>query len=535
MDRREIIKHLSILPFASSMLSMDTFENKSYGPLSSGANIYQSIGVEPVINCVGTYTIIGGSIELPEVVQAMHDASGFFIQYDELGFGIGQRLAEITGAEWGMVSAGCAAGMKHVTAACVTGGNPEKLIRIPDLNGFDKTEVVSPISSRNSYDHAIRNIGVKFITVDTMEDLEKALNSRTAMIYLTTHQIQPDELFPLNVISKIAQQKKIPILVDAAAEDLTLPNIHLQRGATVVAYSGGKALCGPQCAGLLLGNKNILLSAWQASSPHHGPGRDNKVGKEEMMGMLAAVEAWVKRDHVEKMNIWRSYLSVISKKISSLNGITCTIMEPKSLRNHSPSLKISWNPLKFNIDGQQLAEELANNHPRIAVHSNYIDNDEETSITISSGQMQPGNDKVVADQIFKLLTQKRPKQQEMKTPVTNLVGCWDVDIEFFSSIGLHNFYITQQEGNFIEGIHRGDFSNRDMIGIIDGDQIKLKSSFRPTADNVPFTFYGTASSDSMSGKIFMGEYLSAKFVATRNNSNSIHRPILVPKGQPLAT
>ncbi len=144
--------------------------------LLSGPNIYQSIGVEPVINCVGTYTIIGGSIERPEVVEAMHAASGFFVQYDELAFGIGRRLAELTKAEWGMISAGCAAGMKHVTAACVTGGNPEKLIRIPDLTGFDKTEVVIPRSSRNAYDHAIRNIGVKIITVDTLEELGKALN-----------------------------------------------------------------------------------------------------------------------------------------------------------------------------------------------------------------------------------------------------------------------------------------------------------------------------------------------------------------------
>ena len=116
------------------------------GPLLIGPNIYESIGVDPVINCRGTFTIIGGSVERPEVVAAMKAASGFFVQYDELAFGVGRRLAEVTGAEWGMVSAGCAAGMKHVTAACVTGGNPEKLIRIPDLTGFEKTEVIIPLT-----------------------------------------------------------------------------------------------------------------------------------------------------------------------------------------------------------------------------------------------------------------------------------------------------------------------------------------------------------------------------------------------------
>src|SRR5262245_57379501 len=140
------------------------------GPLRTGKDIYRSIGVEPVINCRGTFTIIGASVELPEVRAAMDAAAQQFVQLDELAEAVGRRLAELTGAEWGMVSSGCAAGLKHVTAACVTGGNPERLIRIPDLAGFDKTEVVSPRYSRNVYDAAVRNIGVKMITVDTAEE-----------------------------------------------------------------------------------------------------------------------------------------------------------------------------------------------------------------------------------------------------------------------------------------------------------------------------------------------------------------------------
>ena len=120
-------------------------------------NIYRSIGVEPIINCRGTFTIIGGSLERPEVLAAMERAAGNFVQYDELAAGVGQRLAELTGAQWGMVSSGCAAGMKHVTAACITGGDPEKLIRIPDLSGLEKTQVIVPAYSRNAYDHALRN------------------------------------------------------------------------------------------------------------------------------------------------------------------------------------------------------------------------------------------------------------------------------------------------------------------------------------------------------------------------------------------
>jgi uncharacterized pyridoxal phosphate-dependent enzyme len=536
MERRDILKSLTLLPFAGSMLPLESILAGPKGPLTPGPNIYQSIGIEPVINCVGTYTIIGGSLERPEVVAAMHAASGFFVQYDELAFGVGQRLADITGAEWGMVSAGCAAGIKHVTAACITGGNPEKLIRIPDLSGFDKTEVVIPRSSRNAYDHGIRNIGVRILTVETLTELERMLSSRTAMIYLmASDETDPDGPFSLEKVAAIAKKNNVPVLIDAAAEDLTIPNIHLKRGADIVAYSGGKALCGPQCAGLLLGRKDLLLSAWQASSPHHGPGRDNKVGKEEMLGMLAAVEAWVTRDHVEKMKNWHVYLENISKRISEVKGVTCKIEEPQGLSNHSPSLVITWNPEAFNnMYSTDVQESLATKQPRIAVHSSYLDDSGNTSVIISSGQMQPGNDKVAAERIYELLSKPLAKPKEMAAPVANLTGRWDVDIEFYSSKSRHTVFI-EQDGNWIKGSHKGEFTMRDLAGILDGNQVKLSSQDRHVADHIPFIFYGTAAADKITGKIFMGEYIRASFTATRHDQKISHKPIRVPEGQPLAT
>src|SRR6185436_12287193 len=321
--------------------------------------IYQSIGVDPIINCRGTFTIIGGSVERPEVRAAMDAASKHFVQIDELADAVGQRLAELTGAEWGMVSAGCAAGLKQVTAACVTGGNPERLTRIPDLAGFDKTEVVSPRYSRNVYDAAVRNIGVKMITVETPEELENALGPRTAMIYLTSGDGASSGPLSLENVAKIAKPKNIPILIDAAAEVLTIPNVHLQRGATIVAYSGGKAICGPQCAGLLLGRKDILQSAWQASAPHHGPGRDNKVGREETLGMLAAVEAWIKRDHAAEWKTWLGWLDTISKRVAAIDGVKTAVREPTDLSNKSPSLAITWDASAMNVTGEEVAEDLA--------------------------------------------------------------------------------------------------------------------------------------------------------------------------------
>ena len=549
MKRRNLFKSLTMLPLAtalpfkwlwaapgakSGLLKNGATGLGAPGELAIGPNIFQSIGVEPIINCRGTFTIIGGSIERPEVRAAMEAASKDFVQYDELADGIGKRLADITGAEWGMVSAGCAAGMKHITAACVTGGNPEKLIRIPDLSDFDKTEVVIPKSSRNTYDHAIRNIGVKIVEVETAEQMENVLNAKTAMIYMMAYdEAQSGQPLSLPNVSRMARPLKIPIMVDAAAEVLTIPNIHLQRGADVVVYSGGKAICGPQCAGLVLGRKDLLMSAWQASSPHHGPGRDNKVGREEMIGMLAAVEAWTKRDHPKEWKTWLSWLDNIAKKVSSIQGVTTSISEPTELSNRSPVLTISWDPAKFNIIGEEVAEELGRNKPRVAIGSG--NKEGVTSINVTTGQMQPGNDKVVADRIYGVLSQQRsPKSTTVAAPKLNLTGSWDVNIEFFSSTGKHALFI-EQDGNWVKGFHKGDFSTRELTGSIEGDVVKLRSVDRRPGDSIMFIFSGTVSGDSFAGSIYMGEYRTATFTTKRSSYQYKKQNIVIPGGPPLAT
>jgi hypothetical protein len=375
---------------------------------------------------------------------------------------------------------------------------------------------------------------VKIIEVETPEELENALSKKTAMVYLMADEgTEPGQPFSLENVVKIAKPHKIPVLIDAAAEVLTIPNIHLQRGADVVVYSGGKAICGPQCAGLVLGRKDILMSAWQASSPHHGPCRDNKVGREEMMGMLAAVEAWTKRDHPAEWKTWLSYLDTISKKVSKIDGVTTSVIEPTALSNKSPVLTISWDPAKFNVTGEEIAEQLGRNKPRVAVGSQSKDGT--TSINITTGQMQPGNDKVVANRVYEVLTKKyEPKPSTLEAPAANISGRWDTDVEFFNSISKHAFYL-EQDGNWIEGAHKGEFTVRDMRGTIEGDTVKLRSVDRHPADSITFTFTGKLSGDTMTGSIYMGEYRTAKFTAKRNTTQSPHEKITVPGGPPLAT
>jgi len=539
LTRRELLQIGNVLAMPVLLGGMKAHAGGNVeGPLRPGPQIYQSIGVDPIINCRGTFTIIGGSVERPEVRAAMDAASKHFVQIDELADAVGRRLAELTGAEWGMVSAGCAAGLKHVTAACVTGGNPERLTRIPDLTGFDKTEVVSPLYSRNVYDAAVRNIGVKMITVETPEALASALSPRTAMIYLTSGGPASSGPLSLENVARIAQPRNVPILVDAAAEVLTIPNVHLQKGATIVAYSGGKAICGPQCAGLLLGRKDLLMSAWQASAPHHGPGRDNKVGREETLGMLAAVEAWVKRDHAAEWKTWLSWLDHISRRVSTIAGVNTSVREPAGLSNKSPSLTITWDPSTLQITGDEVAEELARTKPRIALGGDTRGSDAEpgtTQISVTAWMMQPGDDTIVAERIYGVLSAKRsPRSTDMAVPSANVSGRWDVDIEFFSSRSRHTLFI-EQDGNWIRGSHQGDFTMREMVGMIEGNEVKLRSVERRPGASVTFIFSGTVSGDTMSGPIHMGEYLNAKFSAKKHTYSMERTRIVVPKGPPLAT
>jgi len=535
MNRREILKQLSVIPLVGTTMTPDFFAGHSSSVAEKAKeNIYHSIGVDTIINCRGTFTILGGSVERPEVLEAMEAASGYFAQYDELAYGIGQQLAELTDTEWGVVTAGCAAAMKHFTAACVTGGNPEKLIRIPDLTGMDKTEVICPRYSRNLYDHAVRNIGVKVITVETAEEMAKAISERTAMIYvLANRHSQPGQPFSLEVIANLAKPLDIPILLDAAAEDLTIPPVHLAQGATVVAYSGGKAICGPQCAGLLLGKKDILISAWQASSPHHGPGRDNKIGKEEMFGMLAAVEAWITRDHDAEWQRWLSWLDLISERMLTIKGIETEVTQPEGLSNHAPVLHVKWDADELNITGEEVAEEVARNQTRIAIGSRTRDN--KTSINITPNQMQPGNAEVVADRLFGILSQKRaPLSKELKAANMDLSGHWDIEIFFPSSISHQKLFI-EQDGNWIEGAHQTDFELFDLVGMVEGDIIKLSSNYHIPGNSLTYLFSAEVKNGKLNGSIFLGEYLNATFTGVRTPYDKRRRRITIPGGPPLAT
>src|SRR6266581_4908288 len=367
VSRRTLLRQGGLLA-AAQALGGGLQRTASAAPLQV-ANIYRSIGVRPIINARGTFTIITGSTTLPEVKRAMDEASRSFVNMDELMEGVGKRLAELSGAEWGIVTAGCCAAITQCTASSIAGGNPERMQRLPNLAGL-KSEVIVPAYSHNVYDHAVRMLGVKLVVVRDKAELEPAFNERTAMVYILAGNGDEGPL-GTQAVAEVAKRKNVPVLVDAAAEILTLnPNVHLQRGASAVAYSGGKCIRGPQAAGLLLGDKSLLQGAWINSAPHHAFGRSLKVGKEEIMGMLAAVEMWVKRDHKAEWKQWEDWLGHIATSVKPVDGVTTKVNQPnEELSNRTPSLQVSWDGAKLGITGQEVSKLLLDTEPRIVLAS----------------------------------------------------------------------------------------------------------------------------------------------------------------------
>ena len=484
--------------------------------LDVGPNLYQSIGVTPLINCKGTYTIISGSQTLPEVKQAMEAASHAYVHMDELMDAVGQRLADLTKADWGIVTAGCAAALTHATSACIAGGDPEKIQRVPNLTGL-KNEVVVPRYSRNEYDHAVRMLGVKMVEVETAAQFEAAIGPQTAMVMILSCPAAEKGELSIENACVIARRKGVPVLVDAAAEMLTIPSIHLQHGANLVAYSGGKCLRGPHAAGLLLGQKDLVRAAWINSAPHHAFGRSLKVGKEEIMGMLAAVEMWVKRDHDAEWKQWQSWLDNIAEQAKQVPGVTSEILQPRDLSNHAPQLRLHWDAQQLGITGTEVEEILLHGQPRIIVGggAGTRRDNRPSSLTIMPYMMMPGDDKIAAAAIHQVLA-KPPEitVPELEAPAVDVSGTWTAELTFLSGSSRHRLTIEQHEGK-LSGTHHGDVLSGMLTGDVEGRRVFIRSGHHIEGTTLHYAFTGDVQGDRIEGVVQLGEYGQAKWTAQR--------------------
>lgn len=372
----------------------------------------------PIINARGTWTYTSASLELPEVKAAKQAAAMHFVDMWELQRAVGRRLAELSGAESGMVTAGAAAAMATATAACIAGTDPAKIWQLPDTTGL-KHEIVM-FGGRISFDSAIRAVGGTLVLAYSHDELKAALNEKTAMVYTTARGEALEKAIPLT------KNAKVPILVDWAAGIPPIENLSLpwKMGADLYTFSGGKGLCGPQCSGLLLGRKDLIEASLAQSSPWEGAVcRAMKVGKEEIMGLLAAVEAWKKYDLATLDREWNRRVKKVAQLVETVPGVTTEIQTPPN-GNRYPTLTVKWDESSFRLSVQECARKLRAGSPPIETLSN---NNPSTvpglhirrnpnapapparpdSLRIVAMTLQPGEELIVGRRIREVLTEAR--------------------------------------------------------------------------------------------------------------------------------
>jgi len=514
MKRRDLIKSLAVLPVT---IALPETVSAAITPVAAKRrSVYEAIGVKPLLNARGTVTVIGASKVLPEVREAMDAAIDEFVQIDELMDGVGKRLGELMGTESGCVTAGASAAITAATAGCVTGGDPDKIWMIPNLSGM-KDEVVITSYSRSAYDAGCKAVGVRMIQVSDVSELKAALGPRTAMVYLLSGAESESGILSLKTISEITRPLGIPILVDAAAEGPENPNPHILQGADLVAYSGGKYLRGPQCAGLLVGRKDLIMAARMNTGPHHGFGRGFKVGREEVIGMLTAAELWFKRDHNAERKVWNTRLEYMAGRLQKVPGVRTVINQPAGRSNPSPDMIVSWNPAIIPYSGQEVEDLLWNGNPRISVGSagSYFQPNQKNSILVNSSQLSDGDEKTVVNQIIKALSEPAVTPATGTTPAADLSGSWDVETKFYAATVIQAFTIEQKDG-LLKGIYTGSIGPRELTGTIHGNDILIRSTYGVDGARVHSFFTGKIKDGTMEGELSVGEYGKATWKAKRH-------------------
>ena len=459
-------------------------------------NPYTQLGVRSFINCCGTRTIHGGTLMLPQVRDAMRDASRFFVNMDELMAGAGERLTELTAAEWGMVASGAAACLCHATAACITGGDPELMFRLPDTRGM-QAEVVMPRESRFTYDHAIRSVGATIVEVDSMREMGDALNREQVAMVALLGTWEADEM--LEAIVEMARPRGVPVLVDAASEHLRSPEPYTQRGANLVAYSGGKYLRGPQPTGLLLGDRDLVEAAWVHAAPHHTLGRAMKIGKEEVMGVLAAVEYLLtKRDLAGEYAGWLADLEAIAQHVTQVPGVDAKILAPN--RSDVPKLEIRWSGDRIGLTGLGLRDQLLHAEPRIMLDDRGAT---DTSIFILPFSLQPGDAEIVGQHIRNALDNAPLPQARTASAPVNVSGTWDITIAHVRQTARHRVEIVQR-ADTLTGTHQTRWLNNPLTGTVTGNEIAFASQHRFEGCHLAYRFVGVLSDGELRGEVELG-------------------------------
>jgi uncharacterized pyridoxal phosphate-dependent enzyme len=386
--------------FASASTPAAASPAKLTGFGSTG-NVYEELGVTTVINGQGTMTVLGGSLPRPEVEEVMALGGKHFVSIVELEVAAGKRIAGMLKLPPGysaLVTSGAAAAMQSGLAGILTGNNPKFIEQLPDLAGM-KSEVIIQKSHRNPFDHQLRATGVKLVVVETAGDVKQAVNPQTAMMHFSNFandegQIKVEEWV------KLAHEHNIPVFIDAAADTPPVSRLwdYANMGYDLIAFSGGKAIRGPQCAGLLIGKSDLVANALLNNCPHEDTiGRNQKVGKEEIVGMVKAIELYLQEDHDALNREWQRRLDYISSQITKVPTVT-TSYPPLKIANHVPHMEIKWDPKRIPLTPREAGKTLRDGKPSIVLATG----EQGEALSMNTFMLQPGEEKLIASELAKL-------------------------------------------------------------------------------------------------------------------------------------
>lgn len=389
-SRRKFIGATASLPLLATKAGAAKLKTPDY---------FKDLGIRPFINAAGTYTMLTASLMSQETMDAMEYASKHFVHLTKLQDAVGARIANLLGAEAAMVTSGAAGAMMVGTAGCITGKDNKAILQLPDITGL-KSEVLVQKSHRYGYDHAVRACGVKMVEIETEEDFHRKAGPQTAMA-LFFNDNEPKGKIDAKGWVRLGKQHNVPTFNDASADALPVERLSLynKMGFDLVTFSGGKGICAPQSSGILMGRKDLIEAARLNTSPYSDTvGRGLKVNKEEMLGLLVALENYLKRDHAAEAREWDRRVDLIAKAAKKMPSVASKVDVPE-IANHTPHLKLSWDQSKVKISPLEVKKQLLEGEPSIEVTPST--NKEELVVTV--WMLKPGEAEIVARRIAEVL------------------------------------------------------------------------------------------------------------------------------------
>ncbi len=394
MKRREVIRNLSVLPVSGVVLgSAIPFESMASATAAPKRDIFKELGIRTFINAAGTYTALSGCIMHEEVVETIRYSSQKYAAIDECQDAVGKKIAELCHAESAMVTAGCWSALVLGTAGVLTGLDSKKVAQLPHLENM-KSEVLVQKEHNHGYVHALTNTGIRVVEVETAEDVEKAINDNTAMMWFLNYAGPNGKIKDMEWVA-LGRKHGIPTMIDMAADATPVENLWKfnDMGFDLVCVSGGKGLTGPQSAGILMGKKDLIAAARLNAPPRGGNiGRGMKVNKEEILAMYVALEKFINRDHKKQWTIWENRIAVMEKGAKSVAGVTTTVTVPP-VANITPTLTISWDITKIPVDANEMRSRLRKGNPSIEMMGG------KENLVITAWMLRDGEDKIVASKL----------------------------------------------------------------------------------------------------------------------------------------